>query len=558
GSVTNYETKLINKDGKLVDIGLTLSQLKDKEGNVIGTVGISKNITRQKMLEEELKRSNAELAGKIEEVKKLDKMKSDFLSVVSHELRTPLTSIIGFSKMILRRFRKDIQPVIPASDIEAVHSAEKISENLEIVSAEGSRLSRLINNVLDLAKIEAGKIEWNMVQCSLANICKLAVNSAQSLAEAKNLALKIEMDDDLSDIHGDQDKLLQVVTNLLSNAIKFTDQGSITCTVRNLGEKIEVQIIDTGIGLHTEDIPKMFEKFKQVGDTLTNRPKGTGLGLAICKEIIEAHKGNVWVESEYGKGSRFIFVIPAVKSAKSINIEKTLLLKEIKGKLYSKIQGIAKGHTVLVVDDEANIRDLLHQELEEAGYKVIEATDGTEALNKARQEKPDLIILDILMPGINGFDAMTILKKDVNTVNIPILIYSIIEDREKGYRLGADDYVTKTMGQEELLKAVSSMMAWPMKKQKKILIIENDESVSNTIKEILKIEGYNVITADNGEEGILKAQTELPNLIIIDGDISKLNNNEILRTLKYGKGTEDLSIIVLTGNDTANVTMESN
>ncbi len=546
GSVINYATKLITKSGDLLDISLSLSQLKDKEGEVIGTVGISKDITEQKRLEDELKHSNIQLAQKIEEVKKIDKMKSDFLSIVSHELRTPLTSIIGFSKMILRRFEKNIMPLIQDSGQKVLNSAEKIKENLGIVVSEGNRLSRLINNLLDLAKIEAGKIEWNITRCSLEDICRSAVNSVQSLADEKGLTLKVEAEDHLPKTNADHDRLIQVVTNLLSNAIKFTDEGSVNCRLKKIGNYIEVRVIDSGIGLKPEDLPKVFEKFKQVGDTLTNRPKGTGLGLPICKEIIEAHKGKIWVESEYGKGCRFVFTVSPVKAAKEITVEKSRLLQEIKDKLYSKIHSQGKGQTVLVVDDEANIRKLLHQELEEAGYKVIEAVNGSEALSLARNKKPDLIILDILMPGIDGFDVMTILKNDENTSDIPILIYSIIEDREKGYRLGADDYITKSAGAEKLLETVSSLVAVHRGKQRKVLIIEDDASVSQAVREALEVRGYKVVAADNGQAGVSRAQAESPDLIIIDGEISRMNDNEVLKALKYGEHTENSSIIVLT------------
>lgn len=535
GHVSNYETRLITRERKALDISLSLSELKDKEGRVVGTVSISKDITRQKKLEKQLKRSNKELAQKIEEVKKIDKMKSDFLSIVSHELRTPLTSIIGFSKMILRRFNKDLVPSLPGNNKKVAKSAEKIKENLEIVFSEGNRLSRLINNVLDLAKIEAGKVEWNISRCSPEDICKSAVNSVRPLADEKNIALSINAEDNLPDINGDHDRLVQVVTNLLSNAIKFTDRGSVTCTIRNLGGWVEVRVIDTGIGLRPEDMPQVFEKFKQIGDTLTDRPKGTGLGLPICREIVEAHDGKIWVESEYGVGSQFAFILKPTKTGRAITIRKSELINEIKDKLYNKIQKIEKGRTILVVDDEPNIRKLLCQELEEAGYKVIEAADGSEALNKARNLKPDLIILDILMPVVDGFDTMTILKNDETTSNIPILVYSITDDQEKMFHFGADEYITKSSEPEMLLKTVSSLIAAPGGKQKKVLLIEDNKSIIKEVRDALEVRGYEVIVTGNSQDGISKAQTESPDLIIIDGDISRRNNNEILKALKDEK-----------------------
>lgn len=535
GHVSNYETTLITKDRKPLEINLTLSQLKNKDNSVIGTVGISKDITLQKQLEEELKRTNAQLVQKIDEVRKIDRMKSDFLSIVSHELRTPLTSIIGFSKMILRRFKKDIIPSILGENQKAIMSAKKIKENLEIVFTEGNRLSRLIDNLLDLAKIEAGKVEWNTTRCSLEDICKSALNSVQSLADEKKIVLKIDAEDNLPDINGDRDRLIQVITNLLSNAIKFTDKGSVTCSLKNLRDWVEVRVIDTGIGLKPEDQPKVFEKFKQAGDTLTDRPKGTGLGLPICKEIIEAHEGKIWVESEYGKGCEFVFILKPVKAAKTVTIKKSQILQDIKEKLYGKIQGIKKGQKILVVDDEDHIRELLRQELEEVGYKIFEASNGSDALNKARNVQPDLIILDILMPVIDGYDVITILKTDENTSKIPILIYSIIDDQEKIFHLGADEFISKSAGSEILLQTVSSLIATSSSKQKKVLVIEDNESIIKTIRDALEMRGYEVIVTGDSQEGISKVQTESPDLIIIDGDISEKNNDEILKILKDEK-----------------------
>ncbi|MBI5788015.1 MAG: response regulator [Candidatus Schekmanbacteria bacterium] len=557
GMVTNYETKLRTKNGELLDISLSLSLLKDKEGRTIGTVGTSKNITKQKKLEAELHAANEELENKIAEVKKVDKMKSDFLSVVSHELRTPLTSILGFSKMILRRFTKEVMPLLPVSDEKAQNSAQKIKENLEIVVSEGNRLSRLINNVLDLAKIEAGKIEWNIVPCQLEEICNSAITAVNSLAEEKNLTIKTDFEPQLPEVNVDHDRLIQVVTNLLSNAIKFTDNGSVTCSIKKVAGQLEVRIIDTGIGIKPEDTAKVFEKFKQVGDTLTNRPKGTGLGLPICKEIIECHGGCIWVESEFGSGSQFAFSLKPIQAAQAITLTKLQLFQEVKDKLYSRIQNIEKGQKILVVDDEESIRKLVRQELEEAGYKVTEAMDGSLALSMARREQPDLIILDLLMPGIDGFDVMTILKNDQKTAHIPILIYSIIEDRERGYRLGAHDYVTKSAGADVLLGTVSSLMASSRNKKKKVLIIENDDNVTKGMREILEEQDYEVISARNGSEGISAAGREAPDLVIIDNAISKIDNNKILKALKQEKATENTCIIVLTDDYNSNDKLDS-
>ncbi len=549
GSITNYETRLRTKDGKMVDISLSLSQLKDKEGKVIGTVGISKDITKQKHLEKKLRESNKELAQKVKEVQKIDKMKSDFLSIVSHELRTPLTSILGFAKMIQKKFSSNIIPLINMNDDKVAKSAEKIQENLKIIAAEGERLSRLINNFLDLAKIEAGKIEWKIEPTNIEGICQSAIYATSSLADERKLSLKFEHDENLPRIKADKDKLIQVITNLISNAIKFTNTGGITIIAKKEEGNIVVQIKDTGIGIKPEFLTKVFEKFKQItdddSDTLGDRPKGTGLGLTICKEIIEHHSGKIWVESEYGKGSTFIFTIPAMK-------ETTLSKKDeavptlSRSTFIDKINKKDKGHLILVVDDEEHIRTLLREQLEDAGYRVIEASEGSEALLKARNENPDLIICDVLMPGINGFDVLTLLKANEQTTNIPILIHSIYEDKEKGYRLGADEYITKSIDTENVIKSVSDLLSGnKAPRRKKVLLIEDTKSASSkSIHDVLSSKGYEVVSASSDKEGVEKAKQENPDLILIDDIVS--NSSEILETLKLVKNVDKTNIIILT------------
>ena len=236
-----------------------------------------------------------------------DQSKSDFLSSVSHELRTPLTSVLGFARIIQKELEGRVFPSLATEDRKVKRAVEGVSEDLNIIIMEGERLTTLINNVLDLAKIEAGKIEWHMETITMPDVIERATAATSSLFEQKNLALIKDFAPDLPPVIGDRDKLIQVVINLISNAVKFTDQGSVTCRVRQQGQEVVVSVMDTGMGIAPEDYPKVFEKFKQVGDTLTNKPKGTGLGLPICKEIVQHHGGRIWVESEIGRGSTFSF-----------------------------------------------------------------------------------------------------------------------------------------------------------------------------------------------------------------------------------------------------------
>lgn len=236
--------------------------------------------------------------------------KSAFLTNVSHELRTPLTSVVGFAKIIRRRLDERVFPVVPSADARAARAVEQVRSNVDIIVAEGERLTTLINNVLDLAKIEAGKVEWKMEPVDPGTIVDRAVAATASLFEEKGLSLHHEVADDLPQVTGDRDSLIQVVINLLSNAVKFTANGHVTCRAERGTEEVIVSVADTGMGIAEDEQPRVFEQFAQVGDTLTGKPFGTGLGLPICKQIVEHHGGRIWVESTPGVGSTFSFTLP--------------------------------------------------------------------------------------------------------------------------------------------------------------------------------------------------------------------------------------------------------
>lgn len=254
--------------------------------------------------------TSKEMQTAYEKLKELDKMKTDFVSTVSHEFRTPLTSILGFTKIIRGKLETVIFPQITSDDKKTKNTVNQIKENMNIILSETERLTALINDVLDLAKIESGKVEWKMAHLKVSSIIKQAFAVTNSLFEQKGLQLLEDIEEGLPEITGDNDRLLQVLINLLSNAAKFTEKGSIICRAKKTGNEITFNIIDTGIGIDVSDQKKILEKFKQAGDTLTGKPKGTGLGLPICREIIENHGGRIWVDSEPGKGSSFSFTIP--------------------------------------------------------------------------------------------------------------------------------------------------------------------------------------------------------------------------------------------------------
>ena len=472
-----------------------------------------------------------------------DAAKSSFLSTVSHELRTPLTSVLGFAKIIRRRLEERLFPMISEEDRKVQQAKRQVIENLEIVVSEGERLTKLIDDVLDLAKIEAGKFTWNMTSISVKEVIGRAVAATASLFEAKKLELVSDIAPDLPGITGDQDRLIQVVINLISNAVKFTDAGSITCSARQAGTELLVSVRDSGIGIAPDDQPKVFEKFKQVGDTLTDKPKGTGLGLPICKEIVEYHGGRIWVESEPGRGSIFSFTLPILeKSAQlellperhSIDIES--LVKQLRERVSTNG---ARDKSVLVVDDDSNIRSLLQQELTEAGYKVRLAEDGRKALTLIREETPGLVILDVMMPEMNGFDVAAVLRNDPSTMDIPIIILSILEDKERGFRLGVDRYLTKPIDTASLFHEIDTLLDQG-KSHKKVMVVDEDATTIRTLTDALETRGYQVVES-KGAELVTRAVDSKPDIIILN---SLLSSDEAVRALRFEKGMENVLFLI--------------
>jgi len=476
--------------------------------------------------------------------KAVDRMKTDFISTVSHELRTPLTSVLGFAKLIDKKLKKGVFPLLPEDDRKAQKAVKQVEDNLGIVISEGQRLTALINDVLDIAKMEAGKIEWDMESLAIVEIIDRAIAAVSSLLTENDLEFVRDIEDNLPEVVGDRDRLMQVVINLLSNAIKFTREGTISCRARSRNNAIEIAIIDTGMGIAAEDLDKVFEQFKQVGDTLTDKPKGTGLGLPICKQIVEHHGGQIWVESELGKGSTFAFALPLMatqlETNQSLNVD--YLVKQLKARVEAT-SGATESHekqTILVVDDDTNIRQLLRLQLEGQGYKVLEAGDGMEAIQQAKNRSPNLVLMDVMMPKINGFDAAAVLKNDPNTTNIPIIMLSIVEDKERGLRLGIDRYFTKPIDSEDLLLEIESLLARGSS-NKKVLVVDPDISALKNLSAVLQSQGYTVVEASSGPECVEKAVSSQPDMIIVDYLLSQ--QHDLVKMLRFEKGLENICFL---------------
>jgi len=480
--------------------------------------------------------------------KEVDRMKTDFISTVSHELRTPLTSVLGFAKLIQKKLDETIFPLIQTDDKKVKRSVRQVAENIEIIVSEGIRLTKLINEVLDVAKIEAGKMQWNMDKLAITEVIDRAFSATSALFEQKGLIPIREIDADLPNIKGDKDRLIQVVINLISNAVKFTEQGSITCRVKHTDQTITVSVVDQGVGISESDQPKVFEKFKQVGDTLTDKPQGTGLGLPISREIIEHHGGRIWVESEIGKGSTFSFTLPIFQDKENdhkpqipaINFD--MLIDQLKKRVMFEQQSedqIANGSPkkILVIDDDASIRSLLRQELESKGYEVYEAENGQAAIAKVREVRPDLITLDIIMQGINGYDVASILKSDPVTLDIPIIMVSVIDDKNKGLHLGIDSYVTKPVDMAILMREVDLLLTHKTSIGKNILVVDDNFVSISLLVEMLQNQGFVPSIISPQDDLRSRVTTFQPNVIIasikLAQTIQSLRNEQSMKQIRF-------------------------
>ncbi len=384
--------------------------------------------------------------------KEVDRMKTEFISTVSHELRTPLTSVLGFAKIIRRKFGDAVAPALAEAKPATWRAAQQIRENLDIIVAEGQRLTELVDDVLDIAKMESGRCEWDMAPLSLADAAGHAVRAVLALARDKGLEVACDLPPSLPRIVGDRDRLVQVFVNLVGNAVKFTTKGGIRVEARVEGPEILVAVRDTGCGIAPADLERIFEKFKQAGDTLTEKPKGTGLGLPICRQIVERHGGRIWAESPPGRGSVFYFTLPIPAALQ----DGAACLLPAPPPSAPGESGDGKGR-VLVVDDDAAVRRFLETLLTDAGYIAATAASGAEALALAAVWRPDCVTMDLRMPGMDGREAIRRLRADPATRHIPVLVVSVASRRE-GVASGADAAVVKPVSQEALLDTVRGLL----------------------------------------------------------------------------------------------------
>jgi DNA-binding response OmpR family regulator/anti-sigma regulatory factor (Ser/Thr protein kinase) len=377
------------------------------------------------------------------------------------------------------------------------------------------------------------------------DVVEQAVTATSSLFQAKALPVALELADDLPTTRGDHHRLVQVLINLLSNACKFTDRGAVTVRTAMDERALRVSVADTGPGVAEADHPKLFERFKQVGDTLTGKPQGTGLGLPICKEIVEHHGGHITVESALGAGATFTFTLPLVAPAASRTgggrarvVDAPTLLADLRRGLERRPEGPRR---ILVVDDHQPVRQLLREEFEAAGYEVHEAGDGAEAVKVAKELQPDLVTLDVMMPELNGFDVAAVLRSDPATMTIPLMVISIVDDTERGRQIGVDSYLNKPVDTTRLLREAESLIAQGGS-HRKVVVVDEDAGMVDTLTQILEQQGWHVTGVSDASQVADAARSAAPDVVIANAAIT--DRDALVEVIRAERAEEHVVVVL--------------
>lgn len=473
-----------------------------------------------------------------------NRSKSDFLATMSHELRTPLNSIIGFSDLI-----------IGGSVGDTTDMQRKFLGN---VSKSGNHLLSLINNILDISKIEAGKMELELELFSLDETMIEVKQLIPPLADKKRLNIEFHIDRKLAQIYADKIKFKQILFNLISNAIKFTpDGGKIDISANIEGDKALFTVKDTGIGIAEENMSKLFDPFMQIDSAINRHYEGTGLGLALVKKFLELHKGNIWVDSALGKGTTFSFELPLKGNLNQNYIENSIEdIDTIQNETVLPLPAILEPENstgdeplILVVEDDDGSRELLEFTLVNEGYRVASAASGKEALELANSMDPFAITLDIMMPGMDGWDVIKYLKQENGTQDIPIIITSMIDEKKMGIIWGAVEYFIKPIEKEVLLTTLDRLKEKVSKHSLKVLVVDDEMVMVDLISEMLKGDEFEVLTANGGQKAIDMALKDNPDVIILDLMMPNVSGYDVIHALKHRGETIDIPIIICSAKD---------
>jgi PAS domain S-box-containing protein len=518
------------KDGTIIDVEITSYALSfaGREAEVVVAVDVTqrkRDEAEKRKFMDRLATSNQELELRNREVERATTLKSKFLASMSHELRTPLNAIVGFSELL--------------ADGTPGELNEKQKRFVNHIKQGSGHLLQLINDILDLSKIEAGQLELRCEDFQVKDALPEVLSTIRPLAMAKNIQVQQNLGADRA-VYADRVRFKQILYNLLSNAVKFTPKnGRIDIDCFESENQVWLSVTDTGVGIRQEDQAFIFEEFRQIEGSAGAATEGTGLGLAITKRLVEQQAGKISLQSQLGIGSRFTFTLPVGSRTPS----KTL---PVDRPANSDIAvGVGGGNPlILVVDDEGPARELLASYLE-SEYQIAIAHSGTEAIQKAQQLRPDAITLDVLMPGGNGYETLVALRKTPDTANIPIIIVSILDQKQVGFALGAADYLIKPIRKPVLLETIRKHVL-PQDDHAAILLVDDDPKTLELLAETLRSAGYETHSVQSGATALEVLSSKPVSAVLLDLLMPGMNGFEVLRHVRRDVTQKDLPIFVMT------------
>ena len=523
------EWTYLKKDGKRFPVNMSITGLHDSAGRVNGILFVAMDIT-------ERKRAEQEILDAMRAAEDANKTKSAFLANMSHELRTPLNAIIGYSEMLQEEAAElEIQDFIP---------------DLQKITSAGRHLLALINDILDLSKIEAGRMQVFLETFDLLSVVREVAMTIHPLVEKNSNTLKVNCPEDIGQMHADMTRVRQVLFNLLSNACKFTDKGVISLDVTREMVKdkawLNFRVKDSGIGMTSEQMQKLFQAFSQADASTTRKYGGTGLGLAISRQFCNMLGGDITVESEYGSGTSFTARIPAEVVVEADAADVTTAPKP------AVAQARAEGdphvsNIVLAIDDDPAVLDLLTRNLSKDGFNVFVAKDGKEGVRLAKELRPVAITLDVMMPGMDGWAVLKELKADPVTRDIPVVMMTMVDDRSMGFALGATEYMMKPIDRNRLHDILARYR--DTCEPGAVLVVEDDHTNRDLLTDMLKKAGLEVCEAENGRVALERVAAMKPALILLDLMMPEMDGFEFVEELRKNDAWRSIPIVVLTAKD---------